>query len=232
MRYGAAVLTLLVALGGAGAALGQWSDLPQVNGWVNDTAGVLTERERQRLLGLCTDFERETGAEMVVVTVASLQGEPISDYAHRLGNAWGVGKRGKNNGVVLLLAVQEQQTYIAYGDGLQSALTSDNCTEILDRFVQPSLRRGRYGDGLYAGAKRIARTVANASADVTIIIPPSRSTSPANDMFPLVWLGLISVVLICRIGIWVASLRQPWWKHDDAGWGWGSGSGWFPIVRW
>src|SRR5580700_593978 len=114
-------LSVLLALGAAAAGAVDWTALkPQ--GYVSDFAGVIDAASRQQLENYCGVVERSTGAQIALVTLPSLQGEPIEDVANTIFRAWGVGQKGKNEGILLLLAIQDRRNRLEVGYGLEPIL--------------------------------------------------------------------------------------------------------------
>lgn len=132
-------------------------DLPQrTAGRVSDFAGILSPGTRRELEGISAVLDRETGAELAVATVKSLGGEEVSKYAFRLFTAWGIGKKGKDNGALLLVAPKEHKVWIATGYGVEGSLPDGLCGEICRLNIVPHFKAGDYDSGTVAGARRIA----------------------------------------------------------------------------
>src|SRR5688500_11717580 len=104
---------------------------------VTDTAKVLSDVQKQQLERLLADLERATTVEIAVVALPSLQGGEISDFANRLFERWGIGKRGKNNGILLLAAVEDRKVWIEVGYGLESLIPDARAGRILDEALIP-----------------------------------------------------------------------------------------------
>jgi uncharacterized protein len=132
------------------------SEFPKLEGRVVDRAALLSAAEEAGLTQELAALEQRTGDQLVVVTVSSLGGRPIEGYARDLGNHWGIGQAGRDNGVLLVVAPAERQTRIAVGYGLEPILTDDAASQIIDRDLLPSFREGRWHDGIQAGARAIA----------------------------------------------------------------------------
>jgi uncharacterized protein len=133
---------------------------PEYSGFVNDFAGVLSQPERTELEGLCRKLEQKTGAEMAIVSVPSVEPIDTKEYAVKLFEKWGIGKKGKDNGLLILLAMQEKRIEIEVGYGLEGIVNDAKAGEILDKFVIPYFRQGKFGEGLYSGAVEIATLIA------------------------------------------------------------------------
>jgi uncharacterized protein len=146
---------LLLALG----AFGQ--TIPKPLGYVNDFAGVIDERSRGAMEALITAVREKTGAEIAVVTVPTI--EPwgsIEEYSIDLATSWGVGKKGEDNGIVLLLAMKERRMRIEVGYGLEGVIPDGLAGQIQDKSILPSLRAGDYGGGLLRGVEAVAGIIA------------------------------------------------------------------------
>lgn len=153
-----------VTAAGAGAA-GASGQLPAPTGFVNDFAGVLSAADRQRLEELSSSLEARTGVEMAIVTVRTTGDESIQMYAVRLFEAWGIGKRGRDNGILVLAAMEDRRVWVEVGYGLEGVLPDGKVGAILDRHLVPAFKEGRYGDGLYACARALAAEIEAAPAE-------------------------------------------------------------------
>ena len=147
-----AVLVLL-AFGASLAALDLKSLKPQ--GYVSDFANVLDPQSRAQLEAYAGQMERTTGVQMALVTLKSLDGEPIEDVTNTLFRQWGVGKKGKDEGIMLLLAVQDHRDRIEVGYGLEPILPDGFDGSIL-RGIQPLLKQGAYGQAMISAAAQMS----------------------------------------------------------------------------
>ena len=110
---------------------------------MTDSAGVLSKAEILLLDGRCTKLDRTHQAQIALVTVKSLEGQPIQEAALALFRKWGIGRRGINNGVLVMIAVEDRQSRITVGYGLEKIITDDMAASILQR-ARPDLRTGRH----------------------------------------------------------------------------------------
>ena len=116
MKHWLRVSVLLSLFAWAGLAV-DWTALkPQ--GYVSDFASVIDPASKAQLEAYCGAVENSTGAQMALVTIATLEGEPIDDVANTIYRAWGVGQKGKNEGVLLLLAINDRRNRLEVGYGL------------------------------------------------------------------------------------------------------------------
>ena len=162
-----AAFSLFVVLALAAPSHGlQAQEIPDPVGYVNDFAGVFdadTEAELERILRLA---EEETSAEIVAVTVTDLGGTTIEDYSVRLFEQWGIGKRGEDNGVLLILALEEREVRIEVGYGLEGVITDGRAGRILDEAVIPEFRDGNYALGILNGLYEIRLAIENSDGAV------------------------------------------------------------------
>jgi uncharacterized protein len=129
------------------------------SGHVNDFAGILQPAQREALEARCLALKEKTGAELAVVTLKSLEGGQIDDFAVKLFERWQIGQKGKDNGVLLLVAIDDRKARIETGYGLEPILPDALAGRILTEQLTPAFREQRYYDGLLAAANRIIELV-------------------------------------------------------------------------
>ena len=132
-------------------------------GPVNDFANVISAAEENQLRAILTELQQKTGAAVVVVTLPSLDGGQIDDFSTRLFERWGIGQKGKDNGVLLLGATQEgrgNRLRIEVGYGLEGVINDAAAGRILDTHVLPAWNQRQYGAAIASGAAAIAQRVA------------------------------------------------------------------------
>jgi uncharacterized protein len=194
LRAGLALLACAAA-----AQAVDWKTL-QPQGYVSDFAGVIADSGRAPLEAYCHAVEQSTGVQMALVTIPSLEGEPIEDVANTIFRAWGVGQKGKNEGILMLLAVQDRRNRLEVGYGLEPILPDGLSGSIL-RQMRPALRQGDYGDAMLAAAETIGATVAQAKhVTITASAPPLRYRPSASGSIP--W-----PIIFGGIGIFLWLLR-------------------------
>ncbi|MCU0980499.1 MAG: TPM domain-containing protein [Pirellulaceae bacterium] len=131
----------------------------KATGHVNDFAQLLNAAERTAMEERLVQLQQKTGAEMAVVTLPSLEGGQIDDFAHKLFQQWGVGKKGKDNGLLLLVAVQDRKARIEVGYGLEAILPDALAGRVLDEQLFPAFKQQRYAEGLNQAMQRVAGIV-------------------------------------------------------------------------
>lgn len=115
--------------------------------WVQDYAKVLSPDQEISLLTKLRDYYDSTSNEFVIVTENTLEGDDIFDYTHRLAEKWGIGKKGKDNGVLIYAAIQDRKLYIQVGYGLEGAIPDIYANRVIEQIIKPNFREGLYGKG-------------------------------------------------------------------------------------
>lgn len=135
----------------------QAADYPEYMGYVNDYAHILSEEQTIELNREMSDFDRRTTIELAVVTVDSIGSQSPGDYAVDLGNQWGVGKEGKDNGIILLVSMDSRDVWIETGPGLAGEISDRQVQEIVDRTIIPEFRAGKADQGIIKGSEALVR---------------------------------------------------------------------------
>lgn len=128
---------------------------PKFTNFVVDQAEVIPKGAEHQLNQKLATLQRRTQHQLVVATVASLQGYPINEFSLKLANSWGVGRRGYDDGVLLLVAPGERRVRIEVGYGLETTLTDLRCAAIIRDQILPRFRAGDISGGISAGADAI-----------------------------------------------------------------------------
>lgn len=147
-------------------------------GYVNDFAHVLSPAGKQALENYCTRLEQATGAQMAVVLVGSLDGDPIEDDANKLYREWGIGKKGKDEGILLFFAVKDHQDRAEVGYGLEPVITDGYAGSVL-RGIRPILRQGNYAGAILAAADEFGQTIAQSKGVALTPLQGARRARPA-----------------------------------------------------
>lgn len=234
--FRALLLTVLLAVCAAAIDISKL----QPQGYVSDFAGVIDAGSKAQIERYLGQVEKATGAEIAIVTVPTLGGDPIDDTANALFRKWGVGAKGKNEGIMLMLAVQDRKSRIEVGYGLEPILPDGFVGSVL-REMRPSLRENNYGQAAMAAAAQIGQTIAQAKG-VTIDRslarrgPPARQGRGGGIPWPLILLGVFLLFgLLSRggggggggflTGMILGNLLGGGsrYRNDGGGSGWGGG---------
>jgi uncharacterized protein len=178
-------------------------------GAVNDFAGILSAEERSVLEIKVREFQRPAGLEMAVVTVSSLGGDTIENYAVKLFEEWGIGQELKDNGVLLLVAPTEREVRIEVGYGLEPLLTDAESSWIIRTAILPAFKSGDYSGGIRVGIDGI-ETAVNADPSV---VPPDPQEFPDINLENL---AIIFFVLIAQI-LPLMMYSKSWWLGGVVG---------------
>jgi uncharacterized protein len=143
-------------------------------GYVNDFAHAIDARSAAEIEAYCGSVERATGAQFAIVTVDTLDDEAVEDVAVRLFKEWGIGKKGTDEGLLVLLAIKDRKNRVEVGYGLEPIITDADAGSVL-RGIRPILRQGNYGGALLAAAQQFGQQIAQAKG-VTIEGQPLRQS--------------------------------------------------------
>jgi uncharacterized protein len=189
----AASALLILALILASPALASDPKFPPLTGRVVDDAGILSASTQSELTGMMAAHERATGEQVVVVTLDSLQGYAIEDYGYRLGRYWGIGQKGKNNGVLLIVAPKEHKVRIEVGYGLEGTLTDATSRTIIESNILPAFRRGDFNGGVLAGTTSMLKVLGGNES-----VQPSADSNATADSSNVV-LGLFTLFFLLAL---------------------------------
>lgn len=210
--------------------------IPEHGGvWVHDEAGVLSPALRNQLESILKAERDSTSNQIAVLIVSSLQGEPLEDYSLKVAEAWGIGKKSKDNGVLLLIAVQEKQMRIEVGLGLEGALTDAMSRRITRNEIVPALRKGDYDAGVLRGVTAIIQVIRGEYVNDE---PPVQKRSSKRSPLATIVIIIVIIFLISRGGRGRGGRGGGYWS-SGRGWigpiggfgggsssgGWGSGGG-------
>jgi len=170
------------------------ADFPQVSGFVTDDARIIEDEVRQQLENRLQVYEQETGNEVVVATVSTLEGMPIETYAVRLFEFWGIGKSGSDNGVLLLIAPMDREMRIEVGYGLEGVVTDYQSHLIITTILAPAFRQENYGEGIVSAVDALITLIDDESSFVA-----STKTSNSIDIF-------VSLIFLLFLGFVIADV--------------------------
>ena len=137
------------------AAQGGLQPIPAYDSPVVDTAALLQPDERARLVARLMDLQTRKGSQVAVLIVPTTQPEEIEQYSIRVADAWKTGRKGVDDGAILLIAQQDRRMRIEVGRGLEGALTDLVSNRVIDETIRPAFRAGEFGAGIEAGVDRV-----------------------------------------------------------------------------
>jgi len=167
---------------------------PELSGRVVDSAQMIDAPVREALNQQLLAHEKSTGEQIVVVTVANLQGATLEDYGYQLGRHWGIGQKDKNNGALLIVARDERKVRIEVGYGLEDRLTDAQSSLIINQLILPQFKHGQVSSGISSGVDAILKVLGS---------PMVEKTEPEGDFGSrhpvLIGFLMVLFVLICAM---------------------------------
>lgn len=215
--------------------------------YLQDYAQVITQDTAAKINALGRELDEKTGAQIVAVTLPTLNGAAIEDYSLALLRAWGIGEQTKNNGVLILVAVNDRQSRIEVGYGLEGALPDGLTGRIQDTAMLPYFQAGDYDRGLWEGyaataaltAKEYKVTLSSAPVADTAAKDNNALTS-ANKIYALIIIGILLLLDQVFLGGSILNLLlllllrggRGGGGRGGGGFGGGSGGGGGSSRRW
>jgi uncharacterized protein len=222
---------LLALLFAASAGAREW---PAPTGRLSDFAGVVDPASADSIESLALEVHEKTGAELAVATFPNLGGEEIEPAATELFQAWGVGRKGKDDGVLILLARDERRVRIEVGYGLEGPLPDGRVGGIIRRVMGPDLSADRFGPGLLRGARAVANAIAvergvTITGTAGIEAPADGREGPTPSGFAFLILCVVILLVIGSMRDRMARRSRgwggPWGGFGGFGGGFGGGLG-------
>ncbi|WP_082143820.1 TPM domain-containing protein [Nitratireductor soli] len=158
------------------------AELPALTGRVVDNAGIIDAASEEALTARLAAFEQKSSDQIVVATISSLDGEALEPYANRLFRAWGLGQAGEDNGVLLLVAVDDRKMRIEVGYGLEGTLTDLHSKLIIENTMVPAFRAGDFAGGISGAVDDIVMVLEGNAAELE-----ARAERNAQDDESLPW---------------------------------------------
>ena len=228
---------ILLTLPGLASSAGP--EIPSPQGEVTDLVGILDGGTRQELTRIIQGVRDRTTAEIAILVVPTTAPETIEYYSVAVFDQWKIGQRGKDNGLLFLVAIQDRRLHITTGYGLEGILPDGKVGEIRDRDILPLFRTGRYAEGILRGTQGLASVIlgqpsegAGARAVRGRSRFGSRYTGILLGIFILLVLFVMSVSAMDRPNALSSRGRRtrrgfwgPWWMGGGFGGGMGGWSG-------
>ncbi|OGP80740.1 MAG: hypothetical protein A2Z13_08415 [Deltaproteobacteria bacterium RBG_16_64_85] len=214
LKSRAASIALLLFLAAPAICAAQEPAIPKPAGYVSDTAGIMGEWAA-KTDNLCREIERQTASEVAVLTVKSTAPLDAQPYAQQVFDRWKIGKKGKDNGILILVAADDRKMWITTGYGVESVLPDGKVGEIRDRILRPLFRQGRYGEGIYLGVNAVGSVLAGGKMETP------KGVARKNSGIPLPILLLLLLVAVPFL-ILRSILAGPFGAYRRGG-----GGGWY-----
>lgn len=173
--------------------------------YVNDYANILSSETEQYIMNTNVELQKKTGAQIVVVTVKSLEGKSIEDYANELFNSWGIGDKTKENGLLLLCSYGDRQFRVEVGYGLEGKLPDGKTGRMQDEYIIPYLKENKFDEGIKNGYSAFLKEVADEyGATITgSEVASKRSVSAGSQLqiiIPFILFSIFITILRIKFG--------------------------------
>ena len=191
-----AMATLLLLAPGAGAADGEFVAVPQLHSHVTDLTATLSDSDKGALERKLVEWEAKRGAQFAVLVVPTTKPDTIDGYSQRVTDQWQIGRKGIDDGVLLLIAKDDKKLRIQVGKGFEGSLTDVTAKRIIEEVIVPPLRKGDFVGGINAGVDRVIAVVAGEALAPPTVRSSTRSQSSGWHVED--WIGF---VLFAGIGL-------------------------------
>ncbi|MFC1890645.1 TPM domain-containing protein, partial [Thermodesulfobacteriota bacterium] len=194
-----ATIALLISLGVTARA---FQEVPTLKGRINDYAGLLTPRQTSSLEQTLALHERKTTNQIILLTIPSLEGEDLEGFSIRVAEAWKPGVKGKDNGVILVVARDDGRARIEVGYGLEGALTDAQSSQIMRNGIIPHFKAGDYYSGIAVGLGTIVQAIEGEfqAAPGRSPVGGRRAAGPKSLAQMLFFLFFIIITFVLRMG--------------------------------
>ena len=217
---------------------------PLLTGRVVDNAQILSPAAEAKLDGQLAALEQKTGRQLVVATLPSLQGYEIEDYGYQLLRTWAIGRKGENDGVILIVAPTEKSVRIEVGYGLEPVLTDALSSLIIQRAILPAFREGRFEAGVVAGTEAVVQQLGLPDGEAKALVAQAAAqgkakTSNGGSGVPLIFVSIVVFWVLSAVlrafggrrrgggGLWwlLPLLLSSGGRGGGGGWSGGGGGG-------
>lgn len=186
-------------------------EVPPLTGPVMDTAGIMSDEKRAELEGYLLRIDQNSSAQIVVLTIPSLQGEGLEEYSLKAAREWRLGNAEDNKGVLLLVAYKEKKIRIETGYGAEGDLTDAKCGLIIRNVIAPEFKGGDYSEGIVKGVKAIAGIVAPQMESQGYVITADDDVDPASSIAVVIFFILYFIMFTGGLSTKFNSLSWlPW----------------------
>ncbi len=199
-RTGLLALLLLVAASLSFVSASAWAQtFPALTGRVVDAANIIPDDQEAALTAKLAALETQSGGrQLVVATLPSLEGYEISDYGYRLGRAWEIGSKEKNDGALLIVAPTERKVRIEVGYGLEGIVTDGLSSLVIQDAILPRFKAGDMPGGIVAGADALITQLTLPEGEARIAAAKAQAPPPSSVgdvIFPIIFFGFMFLIM-------------------------------------
>ena len=171
--------------------------VPALSAQVIDQTNTLSAANKTALTTMVAGIAQKRGSQVVILLVPSTLGEPIEDFANRVGNAWKIGRKGVGDGVLLVAAIQDRKVRIEVARNVEGAIPDVTAKRIIREAIAPAFKEGRYAQGLDAALQRIDERLALENLPGPSVNDVNSGAEPAlEDVLPLLLFGLLAAFVL------------------------------------
>ncbi|EJF81748.1 Domain of uncharacterised function (DUF477) [Candidatus Bartonella washoeensis] len=231
------LISLLYLVAVLGSVACSQNKFPPLTGYVNDVAHLLDDATKEDLTKKLAALEEKTGDQIALVTLPTLSGSDIETYSNALFRRWGLGQKKINNGVLLVIALNERTARIEVGYGLEGELTDALSSVIINNFIIPNFREGNYQKGIVEVVDAIIKVITKSDSHFTFrikekakIIEAQRKQAEKEEMvinaimflilFITVGLPILAMIFGKKVGpqkyLWMGIIFTPWFLNLSA----------------
>ncbi len=190
-------------------------EVPKLEGYVNDYAGIISPSAKSKIEERLKAFEQSDSTQIVILTVPSLEGENLEEFGIKVAEAWKIGQKGKDNGAILIVSKQDRKIRIEVGYGLEGRLTDLTAGRIIDLVIKPRFQQGDFDGGFIAGvSSMIDAARGEFKAERRPLYPRRRGVPPFLSLF--LFLAIFTLILgsLSRVlGGGIAAIGLPTFVH-------------------
>ena len=186
------IVLLATIMCACSVAFAEVPDKPTHDLYVVDNANMLDKSTKSDILNKGKELEDNTGAQFVVVTINSLDGQDIESYSNDLFNSWGIGSKDNNNGVLLVVAKNDHKYRLEIGSGLEGTLTDSLCYDLLSKDIKPKFKESKYNEGVSTLYSDVSETIGTGE------VPEKKGTSLGHIFLVLMIIvmgGFLAVIV-------------------------------------
>jgi len=173
-------------------------EIPTLNKYVNDLANVLSASEENRINTLCAEIEKNWTVEIAVLTVKTTQPMTIEEYAVKTFENNGIGKKDKDNGLLIVAAIEDREWRFEVGYGLEPIITDATAGRIGSAYLTTYFKEGKYGDGLYYAVDAVNKIFQNGGDD-SFISKAEYDASFIPMIFLILMFSIFPLIIIILI---------------------------------
>lgn len=182
---------------------------PPLDKPIVDNANILSDEQELELARLINNERLKTKNQIAVLTVPSLEGEVLETYSIKVARQWGVGEKDKDNGVLLLVAVDDRKLRIEVGSGLEGSLTDARASRIIRNVISPKFKQGDYYSGVQKGVSEIQNAIRGEAESVSV-----RSGAVEENLGSMIEVGAFVLFFLLSLLSWIVSIlarTKSWW---------------------